>query len=236
VNPADEMELFREAHWQIRVGFDREIERALMGDRTMETRRSQLDREIQRHREKLERAKALREQLAGVPDTDPFPDGMVLVFDARYLPDGPTYSYAALRAAGKWYMTGGRAVQGHGLTWAELVDWWVEHRVDMLGFYEQTSVHSLGSLPQPPAPPKKVEIRSGRVYRDGTVTREFPVVFCGDTGEDHNGHVWHSSDAGPARWCAGQGTQSCDAGINEVSHGPHVWHDKGGRRLHCMGG
>lgn len=235
MNPADESELFREAHWQIRVGFDREIERALMGDRAMETRRSQLDREIARHRDKLERAEALREQLAGIPDTDPFPDGMVLVFDAHFAGNGPTYSYAALRAAGKWYRTGQVGAQGHGMLWSELVDWWLEHKVDMVGFYEQTSAHSLGDLPQPPAPPEKVETRGGRVHKDGTPIREFPVVFCGNSGEDHDGHVWHSSDTGTARWCAGQGTLSCEDTGRAAPHGPHVWHQDG-RRLHCMGG
>jgi hypothetical protein len=226
--------------------------RILMGDTKMDTRRSQLDREIARHRDKLERAEALREQLAGIPDTDPFPDGMVLVFDARFGSESKTYSYAALRAAGKWYVTGqvvrraptGRA--GYGLTWLELIGWWIEHRVDMVGFYEQTSVHSLGSLPQPPAPPKKVEIRGGRaalqgrVYKDGTVTKEFPVMFCGDTATLHAGHMWHSTgDADPpgaSQWCAGFSDLECDASLHEVGHGPHVWHGRGGERHRCPGG
>lgn len=217
--------------------FDRDFERILMGDRTMETRRSQLDREILRHREKLERAEALREQLESVPDTDPFPDGMVLVFDARFAGSERTYSYAALRATGRWFLTGTREASGvGGLAWAELVDWWIEHKVDMVGFYEQTSVHSLGSLPQPPAPPKKVEIRGGgRVQKDGTITRAFPVVFCGNSGEDHDGHIWHSTGAWAAQWCAGQGTLSCEDTGRTPPHGAHVWHQDG-RRLHCMGG
>lgn len=55
---------------------------------------------------------------------DDHKDGTVLAFRKRFEQFGPSYSYAAIRANGRWYMTGGRS-SAQGCSWAELVDWLV---------------------------------------------------------------------------------------------------------------
>jgi len=99
------------------------------GDVVTETLRERLTRE----RAELEKAITLLagklarrdEQLAHLgrfPVEDTFADGTTLQFQKSF-PGTPdtTYSYAAHRVDGRWYLTGARSPQG--LTWDALVSW-----------------------------------------------------------------------------------------------------------------
>ena len=52
---------------------------------------------------------------------EPEADGNVIRFKIAF-PDGPkTYSYAAMKIAGQWYITGAESKKSR--TWVELIDW-----------------------------------------------------------------------------------------------------------------
>lgn len=52
---------------------------------------------------------------------EPEEDGAVIAFRVRFMPRGPKYHYAAIRANGLWYTTGPTSPKGYG--WDELVSW-----------------------------------------------------------------------------------------------------------------
>lgn len=83
---------------------------------------------------KEERIKSLQEvvKLVGVmlDDIDSWPsepenDGAVVTFSRKFTPRGQIYSYAAIRAVGKWYVTGSST---EPFTWDELMDWMGEDK------------------------------------------------------------------------------------------------------------
>lgn len=47
--------------------------------------------------------------------------GTVLGFTKRYTTDGPAYSFAAVRASNRWYLTGAK-YQGRPMNWPTLLD------------------------------------------------------------------------------------------------------------------
>ena len=60
------------------------------------------------------------EHLERYPADDPFRDGTKLEFEKRFPGSEQRYSYLALRAAGRWHITGARSPQN--VTWFEFVD------------------------------------------------------------------------------------------------------------------
>lgn len=48
------------------------------------------------------------------------PTVSLITFQKQYITVGKTYDYAALRANGRWYITGSTAPQG--ITWRQLID------------------------------------------------------------------------------------------------------------------
>lgn len=67
------------------------------------------------------RLKQLESELADIKrfGDDKYEDGEVLTFKGDF--NGPkSFSYAAIKAAGRWHLTGGKAVQN--ATWEQLVD------------------------------------------------------------------------------------------------------------------
>ncbi len=59
-------------------------------------------------------------ELDRYPAEDPFKDGDSLKFTKRY-PDGREYTYMALRADARWFVTGSRGPQG--VEWAKFTEW-----------------------------------------------------------------------------------------------------------------
>lgn len=60
---------------------------------------------------------------------DDYEDGAVIIFEYQFTPSGQAYSYAALKAHGKWYTTGPRSPKAY--TWEELVSWFAEASNDV---------------------------------------------------------------------------------------------------------
>lgn len=69
-----------------------------------------------------------REALAAAAFGKEGPDGTVVRWRMRFTKGGTKYTYAAIRAAGKWYTTGPKSPKG--LTWGELCSWLLDaHKV-----------------------------------------------------------------------------------------------------------
>jgi len=101
--------------------------RGLEDDRPRESLRDRLRRE----HEELEQAIVMLagqmvrrtnqlEHLERYPEQDPFPDGTRLEFTKRFPNSETEYSYLALRAGGRWHLTGARSPQN--VTWDRLVN------------------------------------------------------------------------------------------------------------------
>lgn len=85
---------------------------------------AQHDRNIEKWEIELRRLAELR----GVfPREDPFHDGVVLVIQTAHQLGGKVYTYAAIRVAKRWWVTG-VGVSG-GLSWWRLVEWLLENHV-----------------------------------------------------------------------------------------------------------
>lgn len=56
--------------------------------------------------------------------TDPHDEGTVIKFERRFKLSAKTYNYAAIKAGGKWYVTGG-AESPQRVTWDEFLLWLV---------------------------------------------------------------------------------------------------------------
>jgi len=92
----------------------------LAARQTYDDRMAELDAEIER----VERRLALAEAMSW--EDDPFPDGATLLVRMNFTatPD-KTYTYACLRAGGRWYTTSTRrsGMTSAGLTWAHFLEW-----------------------------------------------------------------------------------------------------------------
>jgi hypothetical protein len=61
--------------------------------------------------------------LDSYPDDD-FNDGEVIVFTKQFDPAGQEYTFAAIKAEDRWYLTGGHLGRGGGVyTWEKLCEW-----------------------------------------------------------------------------------------------------------------
>jgi hypothetical protein len=84
-------------------------------------------REAQRHQEKADRAAQRAEQLeqlAPLSVLDPFQDKAVILFEVH--PGNKPLTYAAVRIAGQWWLTGTTQVP---MRWPILVAWWAENNL-----------------------------------------------------------------------------------------------------------
>lgn len=77
---------------------------------TLSTRVADIEAQIEDLQAKLE-------QIQLVP-LDTFADGEVVVFEKKFNADGVTYTYAAVKANGLWYLTN----RTSSLTWEDLMD------------------------------------------------------------------------------------------------------------------
>lgn len=73
-------------------------------------------------RKEIERKEAYLAKLEALPDFEAVVDGTVMVL-AVTLGSSKPYTYAALKTAGKWYLTGTRSP--NGITGDELAEWLV---------------------------------------------------------------------------------------------------------------
>lgn len=171
--------------------FDSRYARTHHGEKVAMPTKVQLEREVQRQRAKLDRAEALLEALAGIPDADPFLDGAAFHFR---LPTGG-YDYIALRASGLWYTTG--RTGPHRSSWLHLIEWLIGCNVTEIvwlsGDAEPTLLTDIARhAPAPADPPAVVTFRQ-MPCRDS---------FVGQ----HSPHPWGSDSSDPVFWCRGEAT------------------------------
>lgn len=172
-----------------RQPFDDDFERILYDAATIKrgvvgVNKAQLEREVARHRAKLDAAEQRLEALEGIPDADPFEDGTVLRVFRR------NCTFACLRAAGHWYTTG-RTLGLNRATWGQFVDWLVDGGVtgvDVMVAVDGSPTR-LSDLPKPEP-------------TEGTDIQVFPIRKCKNAGYDHEGHLW-SPVPGDRAWCVG---------------------------------
>ena len=69
-------------------------------------------------RRQVDKLADLKLQMINKFGDDEYDDGTVVRFQKKFTADGHAYMYAAIKAAGKWYLTGKE--QG-GLTWEQFV-------------------------------------------------------------------------------------------------------------------
>jgi hypothetical protein len=81
-----------------------------------------IDNRIKYYSDGLEQA-LIEKEIRERRPIDDFEDGAVIQYDIKFQnwDDAKVYTYAAVKAAGRWYTTGTRA--GRGYTWDELLDW-----------------------------------------------------------------------------------------------------------------
>lgn len=77
--------------------------------------------------------------LAAMPE-DVYETGDVLVFTRKFNADGPTYTYAAVKAAGSWYVTG--KDNAAAKTWAQLLAGVYSRGLEGVTMYE-TALHEI---------------------------------------------------------------------------------------------
>lgn len=114
-------------------------------DSALQRRRDLLADEVERHHQeadkhriKASRAEARLALLQEIPEQDPFQDGEVLVVTWR-----GKYTYAAIRAAGRWYTTGKGPQAADWLTFVEwLINGDVTH-VQMVTSYSRVELTRL---------------------------------------------------------------------------------------------
>lgn len=64
---------------------------------------------------------------------DIYETGDVLVFQRQFVEDGPIYTYACVKAAGRWYRSGNNAGPS---TWAELLAFMYSRGLEGVTMYE----------------------------------------------------------------------------------------------------
>lgn len=89
-------------------------------------------------RRALELAEA---ELANARPAEPA-TGTIVLITGGFREGQQTYSYAAVNAAGLWYVTGARTPD-YGLTWDDLVDWFTNHLRANLKFAVTTATKQL---------------------------------------------------------------------------------------------
>lgn len=101
--------------------------RTRRGERSTETLRERLRRERDEVESaililagQLTRRQNQLEHLERYPEEDPFTDGTKLEFEKTFPGSEQRYAYLALRAAGRWHLTGQRSPQN--VTWEHLVE------------------------------------------------------------------------------------------------------------------
>lgn len=167
-----------------RQPFDDDFERILYDAAAIKrgavgVNKAQLEREVARHRAKLDAAEQRLEALEGIPDADPFEDGTVLRVFRR------NCTFACLRAAGHWYTTG-RTLGLNRATWGQFVDWLVDGGATEVQLMVQPQAMRLADLPKPEPNPYEVH---------------FPIKQC-NAGHAHEGHLWSPAPDAQS-WCPG---------------------------------
>jgi len=145
---------------------------------SLASRRAAIDRQVARL---LEHAA----QLERFPDRDPYEDGQVLRF-TRIL-GGTRYSYAAIRAGGRYWVTG---TDKASRSWMQFVEWLVE--AGEIASFEELEPKQ--SDAEPPAE-ERVDVLPPRDDRDP----------CGRRlrAEDHKPHSWRYENEETVRQCVG---------------------------------
>lgn len=68
---------------------------------------------------------------------DNYAEGTVLIFKTDFgKASGTTYTYAAVKVVGRWFLTGARSMQG--VTWDELVDFWRKSETEKIKLVTRT--------------------------------------------------------------------------------------------------
>jgi hypothetical protein len=94
----------------------------------LEKRRELLDQAIERE--------IVREaERARFGKNSDYADGAVIVFDRTFSPGGRTYSYAAVKGSGVWFVTG-RSQNGYRISWDDFVDEFLME-ADTVGFVSE---------------------------------------------------------------------------------------------------
>lgn len=71
-------------------------------------------------------------------------EGTVIRFHLQFCGAGRTYHYAAIRAGGKWYLTGSRAPQH--LSWEDLLTWMTNKECSGIEVLKAGAVYHLDRL------------------------------------------------------------------------------------------
>lgn len=102
---------------------------------SLPSRREKINAEIRKHNAEMRRQRKLLKLLDRFGDADEFEDGAILAADLRYRDSDKTYSYAVVKAVGKYYVTGSSRRETPGpFTWEEFV-------IDFLGKAEEVHVY-----------------------------------------------------------------------------------------------
>lgn len=104
--------------WPPPVDIEQEIRKGLG---LMNTADDEVARRIQQA--KIDREVADKMRLIEGFGMDDFLDGTVFKFSKKFVEDGIAYSYAAIKAGGKWYTTGPKSPKGYD--WDEFILWLV---------------------------------------------------------------------------------------------------------------
>lgn len=95
-------------------------------ERTQMRKTEDILAEAENLRQQAERLEQIAEE-RGKYDTDPFKNGTVLKIDMKYRTGNRSYSYAAIKIGGRFYLTGKMggvlAPLTQGKTWDEFVSW-----------------------------------------------------------------------------------------------------------------
>lgn len=81
-------------------------------------KREEIEREAKQLERRLSSLVVELEKIDNLP-AEPGPDGTIVRFDVRYTPSGVSYSYAALKSRGAWWLTGR---EKGGRSWEELLE------------------------------------------------------------------------------------------------------------------
>lgn len=160
--------------------------------------KAQLEREVERHRNRLEKAEARLEALRDIPELDPFQDGAAFHFRAHT----GGYDYVALRADGLWYSTG--RTGPHRLTWSALVEWLLDHGVTRIRLLDPAAEEiALSELRLPEVPEQEGQVDMGHLRRD---MLHLIMQRCNATRAigDHAPHTWGIQPEHPVYWCNGK--------------------------------
>jgi hypothetical protein len=95
-----------------------------------------LEREA-RLMERMEEMRLRREELFARFGDDDFEEEAVITFSRTFDSSGRTYHYAAIKAGGKWWLTGRTS---GCLTWGDLIDKHLRHSDDVAHVTEVTDI------------------------------------------------------------------------------------------------